>query len=511
MKIRLLAVALSVMSALGASAELPIEYDASLIGNVSSNSDFAPYFISSNAHGIITQSKSGYLRLSGIHRMDSTKRFSYGFGADLLAGASTSVEYQRVSSDGLTFVANSQRPANFWVQQLYGELKYRSLFLTLGLKEHESPLFNTKLSSGDFVESGNARPIPEARIGFIDFQNIPFTNGWAQIQGEYSIGKTTDSDWLRNHYNYNDMFVTTGVGFSYKRLLFRSNPSKPFSFTIGMQAATQFGGTTKKYLKNELVSEHTEKVTFKSLLHTIIPGSGSSPGNDVYYDGNWIGAWNALARYRLHNGSELKAYVQFPWEDGSGIGKLNGWDGVYGLEYKNSRPWWIDGAVVEYIDFRNQSGPIHWAPDLNPNTPEEVKGGACTGADDYYNNFQYNSYQYYGMSIGTPFIKSTIYNKDGFLRCSDNRVQGFHIGVTGALLPTLRYRCLVSYRKSLGTPFLPSLEKLYDTSAMIEAIYKFEKVKGLTAKLQLAFDKGSLYSDNFGGLITISYRGLLKL
>lgn len=494
---------------LTAFAEFPVDYHVSFIGNASSNGSFAPYYISSNDHGIITQSKSAYLRAAAFNLMDTTKRFSYGFGVDMLGGGASKTGYQIYDTNINALRTREVGPANFWLQQLYGEVKYRGVFLTLGLKEHESALYNSKLGVGDFIESGNSRPVPEARIGFIDFQNVPFTNGWVQIQGEYSFGKPTDSKWLEDHYNYYYSSITTDYYYSYKRLYFRTKPSCNFSVTIGMQSAMQLGGTTRHYQKGVMTSEHKEDVTFKSIFHTIFPGSGSSSGNDVYYDGNSLGSWDFVARYRFNNGNEIKGYFQFPWEDGSGIGKLNGWDGIYGLEFKSAKPWYINGAVIEYIDFRNQSGPIHWAPGDHGDITTPMPGQA-TGGDNYYNNFQYNGYQQYGMSMGTPFVKSPIYNQDGYMRFTDNRIRGFQFGIMGNIMPRLGYRFLISYRYSLGTYETPALEKRKDTSAILEGIYDFKWVKGLSAKCQFAIDRGDLYNDNFGAMLTISYNGKLN-
>ncbi len=52
------------------------------------------------------------------------------------------------------------------IQQLYGEIKYRGVFVEAGMKEHDSPILPQSLTSGDLVESGNARPIPQIRAGF---------------------------------------------------------------------------------------------------------------------------------------------------------------------------------------------------------------------------------------------------------------------------------------------------------------------------------------------------------
>ena len=152
---------------------------------------------------------------------------------------------------------HSEHPARVWIQQLYGEVKYRSLFLTVGLKEHDSALLDFRLSSGDFIESGNSRPIPEVRAGFVDFQDIPFTNGWVQIQGEISYGKLTDNGWLRDHYNYFQGHLNLGALYSYKRCYFRTNPSKRFSATVGMQVGAMFGGSTSWYYKGEVRKSET--------------------------------------------------------------------------------------------------------------------------------------------------------------------------------------------------------------------------------------------------------------
>lgn len=509
MKIRLFAVLMFIVSAGLAFAEFPINYSVSLTGNVSSDDNFAPYYISSNVHGIVTQSQSALMRAKASHDMDLNKRFSFGFGADLIGGVTSSALYQRYNVTDGSWYGHKERPASFWLHQLYGEVKYRGLFLTAGLKEHQSALFNSSLGSGDLVESGNSRPIPEIRMGFVDFQNVPFTNGWVQVQGEYSFGKTTDNDWLENHYNYYNANITTDTYYSYKRFYLRSKPSCPFSVTVGMQSGVFTGGNAKYYRNGKVWKEYDMDLTFKSWFHTIIPGNEGT-GVGSYNEGSTLGSWDLVFRYRLKNDDELKLYMQSPWEDGSGIGKLNGWDGVWGFEYKSARPWYVNGVVVEYIDFRNQSGPLHWAPADHPDIPQEIQPGQATGSDNYYNNYQFNGYQYYGMSIGSPFIKSPIYNLDGTLSFNHNRIQGFHMGVSGNIIPQLSYRFLLSYRKSLGTYSNPTLEKLNDTSAMLEAEYTFKKVKGLKAKCQLAIDRGTLYGDNFGGLFTVSYDGLLK-
>ena len=494
---------------ISAVAQFNIGYSISVTGNVATDGDFAPYYISSGNHGFPTQSKSGYLRAAATHDIDLSKRFSYGFGVDLVGGASNGTMYEKYDVATESWGVDKQKPANFWIQQLYGEIKFRGVFLSVGMKEHGSKLLNNRLSSGDLTFSGNIRPVPEVRAGFINYQNIPFTNGWVQIEGVYSLGKTMDTDWLENHYNYYNRCITTGFLYNYKRCSFRTKPTERFYVIASIQAAMQLGGTSRLYAKGHKVKEWKEKVGWKEIGQTLIPGEGSSSGNKEYYAGNSTGSLDFAAAYRLKNNDEIRAYFQVPYEDGSGIAFQNGMDGLFGIEYKAAKKGWVNGAVIEWLEFMNQSGPLHWAPndhdDKSGHFPDQA-----TGADDYYNNFQYPGYQYLGMSIGTPFLKSPIYNKDGSISFKDNRVRGFHVGMSGNILPELEYRVLASWRTSLGSPYIPRLERVNCTSAMIEAIYDIKAVKGLQAKCQLAFDCGKLYGNNFGALVSLTYNGNLK-
>lgn len=475
-----------------------------------SSGRFAPYFLMSNNFGRFTQSDGAMLDLRAERELSTEKRFEYGFGAEMLTGWQSSASYALYGSASKSWGSREQHPARIWLQQLWAGVKWRGVMLKAGMWEHRRSIFNQRLGSGDLTMSANARPVPRVAVGFIDFQDIPFTNGWVQIEGELSWGKMTDSNWLENHYNYYNSFITTGSYMHYSRCYFRTNPAQPFSVIVGMQNATQFGGHARWYHDGVMTSEIRNDVKFKDFINAFFPwakGSSKSSGDAAYYDGNHLGSWDLRLRYRFRDGKELTAYMQSPWEDGSGIGKLNGFDGVWGLEYRSDNPKdFLSGAVVEYIDLTNQSGPMHWAPS---NTPGTQVTSQATGADDYYNNYMYNGWANYGMALGTPFAKSPIYNTDGFMRFLDNRVRGFHLGAEGWITPTLEWRALFSFRTSWGTPLMPALERRSDTSMLLHASWQLPKVKDLSLGGSLAWDAGKLLGNNVGGFITLSYSGIL--
>lgn len=470
----------------------------------------APYYIMSNRHGRFTQGDGAMLDLKAERELRTERRFEYGFGVEVLTGWQRDVDYLRYDAATGDFKPHGRRPASLWLQQLWAGVKYRGVFLTAGMQENRRSIFNSRLGSGDLTLSANARPIPRLSAGFIDFQDIPFTRGWVQIQGELSWGKMTDSDWLEDHYNYYNSFLTTDVWMHYSRCYFRTNPQKPLSVTVGMQQATQFGGTSRWYAGGRETSYNKNSPKFKDFLNALFPwvgGTSTVSGDQQYYDGNHLGSWDLRVRYRLRSGHELTAYMQSPWEDGSGIGKLNGFDGVWGIEYRSPRrDGWLTGAVAEYIDFTNQSGPMHWAPGDFQDTgiPSQA-----TGADDYYNNCMYNGWANYGLALGSPMMKSPIYNTDGYMRFTDNRIRGFHLGAEGRPHPAFEWRALFSFRTSWGTPFLPALKRTSDTSMLLEARWRVPAVRGLRFGGAVAWDAGKLLGNNFGAMVSISYSGIL--
>ena len=485
--------ALNVYAQTGVSLAYRVEASAN-----ASSGEYAPMWLTANRYGLSSvRANSGYLRAGLFYAQLLKRGWRVEAGLDL-AGT-------------LNHGADAGR-AGFVVQQAYGDLSWRMLTLSIGSKERPGfPLEKDgRLSSGMLVEGPNARPVPQIRAGFVDFQNIPFTNGWVQIQGEIAYGKYMQNGWLEDHFNFYNGKYNLNEYFNYKRCYFRTKPSQPFSVTVGMQMVTEFGGTAYEYEKGKLKNVDPYDVTFKDVWKAFLPSEGgSNPGDAAYYYGNTLGSWDFVARYRLKDETELKAYFQWPFEDGSGIGKLNGFDGIWGLEYKSGdKNAIVSGAVVEYIDFTNQSGPMHWAPSNHPGTEYTDQ---ATGGDNYYNNFRCNSYMNFGMSQGSPFIPATIYNRLGNGKVRDNRIRGFHVGVSGNAWAPLEYRLMFSYRKSWGTYSVPRLATIDDVSMMVEGIYSFKQVEGLSVKGQIAFDRGDLLGDNFGVLLSVNYKGLLNL
>lgn len=477
-----------------------LQYRAA-IGAEAGSGDFSPYYVASRHDGITGVSPYAFYTTDALWRpMNDSTRFSYGYGLQVTAGYLSPIDYQRYDAATESWTKHSVSSTG-WLQQLYGELRWRSLFLQAGMKNYDRSIMSPSLGSGDITYSDNARPVPQIRLGLSDFRDFPGTKGWLQVQGEIAFGKFIDNVWLRNQYNRYNHFVTTGVWMHYKRLYFRIGERQPFSFTIGMQHAAQFGGTQQDFKNGKLVEQ---RKFHKNFWKIIMPTRGEG---SAYYDGNHLGSWDVKMRYRFRNGSTLTAYIQSPWEDGSGIGKLNGWDGLYGLEYKAARSGIVDNVVAEYIDFTNQSGPMHWAPGDFPGTSVP---GEATGSDDYYNNYAYNGWANFGMSMGSPFVMSPAYNLDGYGAFTANRLRGFHIGIGGTPAAAWTYRIMFSHRTSWGTPYIPSAHRRHSVSALAQCAWSPRHLPALKVTGALGIDHGSLYGNNFGVAVGVEYSGTIR-
>lgn len=464
---------------------------------------FAPYYFTANRHGIITQSSNALADLCVTRDLNLSQRFSWSAGVEMLSGWSSSSCYARYTpSEGWTEMI--RRPSSVILRQLYASAKWRGVFVTVGVRERNSAMLDTRLSSGDLIESGNARAIPEGRIGFVDFQNIPLTNGWVQLQGEAGYGRFTDADWITNHSNLYNGHVSHGSWLNYKRWYFRTKPSMPLSVIVGAQCVCVFGGTTFYYKEGYKIRAVKHSAGIKDFIEAFLP----IHKKEDFRLGNTIGSWDLKANYNLKNGSKLSAYFQWPWEDGSGLGRRNGWDGLWGVEYKSAARGWIDGVVVEYLDLTNQSGPLHWSPDDRPGT---TIISHATGADDYYNNAYYNSYANYGMAIGTPMAQSPIFNTDGYMQFLITRMRGGHIAAEGHPADQWDWRVAANYRKGWGSGKIALMQPRHSLSLLIEAGYQIKQVYGLEVRITAAADRGSLTGDNVGAQITVRYTGAIKL
>jgi hypothetical protein len=278
---------------------------------------------------------------------------------------------------------------------------------------------------------------------------------------------------------------------------------------VGIEHVVQFGGTQYILDNGQLIAK-AKDTSLKAFFNAILPIGDSNfldhdAGQDWIY-GNHIGVMTYQIGWNINKNHQIQAYLDNPFEDGSGIRKGNGWDGLWGLQYSNKSAGrqYVRGAIFEYFQSTNQSGPLHWDGGEYPEPIRSKITDYIVGNDNYYNHGVYNNYGYYGMTPGIALLTSPIYNKDGFTQFRDSRVKAWHIGINGEIADHFSYLVKGSYREGWGTYYVPLSPKHHSFDAMFQGIYTSGPWHFSAA---YAFDKGNIYGDCNTFNFKIGYHG----
>ncbi len=103
---------------------------------------FCAYGIMSNRYGVTTQPSSIMVRGALKHEWNTTARWSWTAGADIIAQASSATDYARYQQSSKSWTERGLRPSAAHIQQLFAGIRYRSVFAIVGLKEYPSAILN---------------------------------------------------------------------------------------------------------------------------------------------------------------------------------------------------------------------------------------------------------------------------------------------------------------------------------------------------------------------------------
>jgi hypothetical protein len=461
-----------------------LTYRMEAFGSAASG-DNTPFWLVSNRYGVVPlDAGNGYVKAGAFHNGVFANGFYWGAGLDM--------------------VAATPRYRNVYIQQLYAEIGFQALLISIGSKERYTSLWDQRLSSGDMVLSPNARPIPEINLSFPQFTVVPYTKGWLQVKGDFAIGRSFDTAYLEH-------FIKEGQAYNKETLwhhksgYLRINDTEnnfPLSLSLGMQHWAQWGGTST----NPSIGKQPQSL--KDLLRIIVGkggGDDSTLSDQINVLGNHYGSYDfklsfTQAKWDAH------AYHQRYFEDKSGMEFQNGSDGLWGLQIDLKTFTWIRKVVIEYLETRDQTGPFHFIKfdhDLHPG-----RGG---GADNYYNNEEYiTGTSYFNRGLGSPLLPSPEYNTDGLPGFKNNRVSAWHIGLEGSITSLIDYRILLTNMRSWGRHRYPFLERKDSTSGLLELSYRHPKLPGWLFTGSLAADRGAVYTKSLGFGLSVSRRGLLS-
>ncbi|MDR2773686.1 MAG: capsule assembly Wzi family protein [Tannerella sp.] len=446
---------------------------------------YTPFLIVGNRYGTIPlDAGNSYLRAGTFHNRPLKKNIRIGAGVDI--------------------IASTPRYRNVYIQQLYVEIGYKWLNLTIGSKENYTSLWDRNLSSGDLVHSANARPIPEINISVPKFTPVPATKGILQFKGDFAAGRSFDTEYLKQLKNNNQHYIEN-VLWHHKSLHIRlldPYDNFPLIATIGVRHHAQWGGTSTN--PKEGIQPHS----WKDFIRVI---TGSSGGDDASLSaqvnvlGNHYGSYDVKLGYS-HPLFDIHLYKQHFFDDVSGMELFNLPDGLYGIQVNISNFPLINRILLEYIYTKNQSGPAHYIW-----FDHSVYPGYGGGNDSYYNNGEYTTgTSYFNRSVGSPLITSPEYNKNGSIGFKNNRIQAWHIGFDGYLSKRVAYRILMTNSEGWGTMGVPFLKKTDDFSCAAKISYCHPHLEGWLFSGEIGADTGSIYGDNPGVAISVSKTGILK-
>jgi len=522
----LLSIGLLLSASAGAQDSLTthITYDLTTEASVGSG-DFTAYQLTANRHHVMaTRPNTAYLRttvcayhpLSTIHHPPSTIHHPLStihHPLSTLHHPPSTIHHPlstlTLVADIITSVHADHRA---YLQQCYANLTYHSFFIEAGSREEKPVLRDQRLSSGALIKGANAKPMPQIHFGTNDFWTVPFTKDWLQINFDFGYGRLLDGSYREDAFYQASQLnagYATDISFHQKHLYFRSNPAKRFFVTAGMEHYVQFGGKGYKRIDDVVVSK-TKPSGLKAFLDVVLPlGDSKYYEHDAMEDwifGNHLGQISIQLGWNINREHLIEAYVDNPFEDGSGMRKGNGWDGLWGLQYHNKANGrqYLRAAVLEYLQTTNQSGPLHWDGNDFPAPIRDQITDFVTGNDNYYNHTLYSSYTHYGMTPGSPLITSPIYNKNGVNTFIDNRVKAWHLAFEGELTHHLSYMAKGSYREGWGTYWSPLPDKHHSFDAMLQGLYHSGPWQLSAA---YAFDKGNIFGDCSTLNIKIGYHG----
>lgn len=447
-----------------------------------------PFWLVSNKYGITPlEAGNGTFRAGVFHNQTFGDGFRWAAGADLVAVA--------------------PRSRNVYVHQLYAELGYKSLLLSIGSKERYNSIIDKRLSSGDMVLSPNARPIPEINFSIPHFTTVPYTGGWLQVKGDFAVGRSFDKDYLKDYtsaaataINYvNDVLWHHKSG--YLRIGDTEN-SFPLFGILGLAHWAQWGGTTN-------TTGQRQPQSLKDFARVVVGkegGENATSSDQINVLGNHYGSYYFALGYDIPEAGKIEAYHQHYFDDKSGMEFANGMDGLWGIGFESRQTPWLKKVVIEHLNTRNQSGPLHFITFDHDKRPG--RGG---GSDNYYNNGEYKTgATYFNRALGNPLLTSPEYNNNGRLGFMNNRVVAWHLGAEGDLSPQVAYRLLLTSMKGWGQALVPFLDTKSTVSAQAEITYAHPRLNGWEFGGAAAFDTGGMLEKNAGFTLSFRKQGILK-
>ena len=361
-------------------------------------------------------------------------------------------------------------------------------------------LVDSTLSTGSFAISGNSLGIPKVGISIPNYYSLPFFGKLFAIKGSFANGYMgnvsahygkTSAD-FKSYYLENSFYVKIG------------KPSWRLSFQGGFNHEALWGDERKVFGKAYTLSG--SETYWYVLTGKVFSGSKV---------GNHLGSLDLGLDYRF-DAFTLSLYRQNLYDKGALSSLANIKDGLNGIRIVNNQPKNSDFSwrkvLFEFLYTADQAGSV---------SSKVTK----SGAEDYYNNYEYlEGWSYKYMGLGTPFITTTYDARANLARAKDqffinNRVLALHVA-TQVYAFNWFYTAKVSYSQNQGT-FANGSQPyriMYGKIVKPKATGIFRQVNQLSAYLEgtralkngynigydVGYDHGELLYNSFGIILKVS-------
>lgn len=469
---------------------LPTHYQVE-VGTYLSGTGDNPYWLRTNQYGSVPyNTPAGSAKIGFAAPYDTSRRkFDVGYGIDIVANAA-----------GTTNLPPDQPVI---LQQAYVKARLGVFEAYAGRRREVFGLVDTLLTSGSYVWSGNALPVPKIQIGIPNYVPIGFTKGWLSVMGTFAHG------WLGGRYVRHTLLHQ-------KSLFFRlGKPQSTFRAYGGINHAVVWGGISPDLLGTGLVTSERLPASFTDYM-LVVTGLRTGDQSLIPFDnnltdfdltnriGNHLGSVDLALEIDLRRHS-LYVYRQNPFDSGALFYFTSIADGLNGIRLRNHDSKAIFQTLLfEFLNTTSQGGPEFVIDD-----PQR------RGKVNYFNNAQFrDGWSYQRLGLGTPLITPR-YNPDGTSTygafTGNNRILAWHLAASGTLPIKAKwlkqspsYLTKLTLSRNLGTYDSPYVVPLTQFSAFGQLAVPLqfrgnEQIVNSTEIIgRVGFDIGSLYSTNLG-------------
>lgn len=449
-------------------------------GTYLSTSGITPFWLRSNQYGIVPlQAPILTFRGSAHKEYDSTKnenqklkKFGYGYG--------------------FWGVANVGKQSAFLLPEAYLKVRYGAFEFYGGRRREMMGLVDTTLSSGSYIWSGNALPMPKLQISIPNYTSI-IGHGLVSIKGSFAHGWFGQQAYVKNYYLH-------------QKSLHGKLGKDHWAVNLfgGINHLVQWGGKPYGYTTNQVLKNGGFPSSIYAFLYSIYPSKKliQSPNLSKYFTqfdtdnrvGNQVGSIDFALTLKFKN-TQMLFYRQLPLEVGQLRYLTNADDGLYGISTNLKNKSKVKHIVIEYLFTHNQGTYLPFLSrtfNLSDRHPGE--------AERYFNHDQYWAGWTYNLNtIGTPFIMNDKFiikeyrsNIPAFIS-TNNRIKMLYLGFSGEI-GKLSYVVKSSFSKNYGEPRFVYNEYVKFNAFDILIIHRFER-QNIHASINLSSNsKGLLES-----------------